>query len=412
MRILHLAHRLPYPPNKGDKIRTFHVLSHLSGNHEVCLATLVDDSADLEWLPELRSRVGRLLYARIDGIPRRLLSLRQWPLGGSITVSHFHRRSLQHAVDRLIDERVPDLVLCSSSPMAEYLFQSRHWHGRLGGIPKIMDLIDVDSLKWRQYAERVAAPRKWVFDHEARHLAGYEKRIYREFDRMLLVSAREVSHFPGGDPAGKLVAIPNGVDLDFFRAGAGTVPRGDESTLVFVGMMDYWPNIEGVKWFIEEVLPLIRASVPRARLVVVGGRPTAEVSGWGDREGIEVTGYVEDVRTYMAAADVCVVPLRIARGIQNKVLEAMAMGLPIVTTPDAFEGIEAEPDRHALVAADAKPFADAVTRLLQQPQEAAALGTAARQQVETRYDWRQSLATLDGLINGLVGRSRSSIATG
>ena len=401
MKVLHLAHRLPYPPNKGDKIRTYNILSHLASRHQVCLATLIDDPEDLQYIDTMSAMVEKFEYARIDSLARKAMSLRRLFTHEPISTMVFHHRQLQRAVDAMIDDTEFDLILCSSSPMAEYVFKSRHYQDKLRAIPRILDLIDVDSVKWREYAEVTRPPMSWIYRHEAKYLADYERLIYADFDRLLLVSEKEKTQFPASGDLSTIHAVPNGVDLEFFAPRPESSDTGEGPTLVFTGMMDYWPNIDGVRWFIEKCFPLIRRRFANARLMVVGGRPTAEVESWGDIEGITVTGFVDDIRDYLSMADVCVVPLRVARGIQNKVLEAMAMGKPVVLSGEALEGIAAEPGRDVLVARRPGEFADAITSLIEDDDLAGKLGAAARQCVLSGYNWSGNLSLIDDMISEL-----------
>ncbi len=395
MRILLITHRLPYPPNRGDKIRSFNVLAHLARNHEIVLACPVDDPADLAHVPALARFCTEVLAIPNPG-SRAAAGLRALASGSSITVRHFHSRQLQERIDAVLDTREVDAVFCFSSPMAEYVFRSRHAQGKLRRAARYMDLIDVDSFKWKQYAERVHAPMKWVYSYEAARLAEYERRISREFDHLFLVSAQEKCCMPEGARLEHLHALGNGVDLQYFapRDSAPATPPA----LVFTGVMDYWPNEQGVQWFADEVLPLIHARRPDVRFVIVGSRPTDAVRKLGERPNIVVTGFVDDVRGYVADAAVCVAPLKVARGIQNKVLEAMAMGKAVVCTPEAFEGIRAPHGEAVIVAADAADFAAQVLELLDAAPRAAQVGASARRCVEQNYSWDANLRPLDELL--------------
>jgi polysaccharide biosynthesis protein PslH len=399
MRILLLTHRLPYPPNKGDKIRTFNVLDYLARRHEVVLACPVDDPADLAFVPELERRCARVLTARIDGRSRASSGLRALFTGSSITVRHFHDQGLQTRIDEFLDSHEVDAIFCFSSPMAEYYFRSRHRAGKLSRTLRLLDLIDVDSYKWRQYVERTSAPKSWIFAYEARRLAEYERRIAASFDHLFLVSAQEREYMPVGARVDHLTALSNGVDLDYFspRETPRTVVTDKPATLVFTGVMDYWPNVQGVQWFADAVLPRIRAVRPDVRFVIVGSKPTDEVLRLGQRPGIEVTGFVEDVRDYVAGAALCIVPLKIARGLQNKVLEAMAMGKAVVCTSQSLEGIRAANGVEIVVADDEAEFAAQVIELLGQPERAAQIGRRARLCMESGYSWEANLRKLDVL---------------
>jgi len=389
-----LVHRLPFPPNKGDKIRSFNVLAHLARSHDVTLGCLVDDPDDLRHLPALAEHATAVGHARIDGVTRRAASLAAVLASRPVSVAHFHHAALQAQVDAWIDERPFDAVLCCSAVMAEYVFRSRHRHASLARTVRVMDLIDVDSRKWAQYAQVAAPWSRWLYRHEARTLGDYEQRIVASFDRVFLVSASEARLLGPSAHVGHVGAFSNGVDLAYFTPRA---PAGDPSTLVFTGVMDYRPNIDAVEWFAREVLPRLRELRPDVRFAIVGSRPAARVRKLSSLEGVTVTGFVADVRDWLARAAVCVAPLRIARGVQNKVLEAMAMGRPVVASPQAHEGIEAAPGRDLLVAADAQGFADAVRLLLDDRPRAAAIGAAARACVERHYRWDANLAVLDGV---------------
>ena len=398
LRVLYIAHRLPYPPNKGDKIRSFNIVTHLARQHRVTLATLVDDAADIKWVPELTTKVEQMLYASIFQRFRRIFSARALLTGGAITNRFFYSESLQEQLDSLLDKEKFDVLMCSSSPMAEYLFKSRHFEAGFKGAKRIIDLIDVDSLKWAQYAEEAGPIRSWVYRSEAHSLADFERRIYEYFDYLLLVSEQEKKHFPREDTQKRIFAIANGVDLDYFNPSNSRLAGGGTPTLVFTGMMDYWPNIDGVLWFVKEVFDIIKSEFPDVNLLVVGGRPDRRILRLDKIAGITVTGFVEDIRKYTAQADVYIVPLRIARGIQNKILEAMAMGKAVVGTPQALEGIGATPGREVLVGESATEFADEVIGLLRHRDLAKKLGASARTFVERSHDWSMTLRELDKLI--------------
>lgn len=396
MRILYLAHRLPFPPNKGDKIRSYNEVQYLAQKHEVHVATLVDDAADLKHVDAFRGRVKSLLIEPIHSPLRKVFAARSLLGSRPVTLSYFYSPRLQQEIDALIDRVAFDCCICFSSPMAEYVFRSRHAQGRLRDVPKFMDFIDIDSLKWAQYARRSPLWKSWIYRHEATTLARYEQLIAERFDRLFVVSEQERALFPGGAPA-SLHAMSNGVDLDFFSPVHGKRDALGKRALVFTGVMDYWPNIEGVQWFVDQVLPRVQASVAGATFHIVGSRPTPEVRRLGERPGVFVTGFVDDVRDYLASASVCVVPLRIARGIQNKVLEAMAMGRAVVSTPDAFEGVRAEAGRDIAVAPDEAQFAESIVDLLNDGPAAEQLGANARACVERHYSWNANLQLLDRL---------------
>lgn len=406
MRILFLAHRIPYPPNKGDKIRAFNILRHLARRHEVHLACLIDDPADMRHVRALTQLVRSVRCVRMRPTLRKAALALPALLGArSISVSCFYSSHLQRQIDDLIGAMRVDAVFCSSSPMAEYVFRSRR-AADLGSATRLMDLIDVDSIKWRQYAERAPAWTAWLYRHEAGALAEYETRIARDFDRVLVVSAQERACFPDAAAAARIAAVSNGVDLQFFAPRARAAGTSLPPKLVFTGVMDYPPNIEGVQWFVQNVWGRVRDAVPDACFFIVGSRPTAAVRQLDRHPGVVVTGFVEDVRDYLGEASACVVPLQIARGIQNKILEGMAMGKAVVCTSQAFEGLNAAAGTDIIVADGAEAFAAATIALLKDPARATQVGARARACVERHYSWDGNLAVLDSILSSVsAGRA-------
>jgi sugar transferase (PEP-CTERM/EpsH1 system associated) len=258
-----------------------------------------------------------------------------------------------------------------------------------------MDFIDMDSYKWRQYAQEATRPMRWIYQHEAKYLMAYEAKIANAFQHVFFVTEAEKNLFLHHIPCDNAKAIGNGVDLGFFHPSHESPLKKNGPALVFTGAMDYPPNIEGISWFSEKIFPLVRKTVPDLFLYVVGSRPTEKVLRLDRQAGVRVTGYVEDIRDYLAMADICIAPLRIARGIQNKVLEAMAMGKATVCTPEALEGIPARPGEHLVVADGEEPFAAQLVRLLTDRAAAAHLGKQARCFIEKEFSWDAQLTPLD-----------------
>jgi sugar transferase (PEP-CTERM/EpsH1 system associated) len=266
----------------------------------------------------------------------------------------------------------------------------------------VMDFVDFDSAKYAAYGESGSGPMAWVNRREGRVLFDFERRTAARADVSAFVSEVEAALFrqAGGFGAGRVVAIENGVALDYFDPVApfDRVEKGEGALLVFTGQMDYRPNIEAVESFARDTLPLVHATYPDVRFAIVGRNPAPAVQALSVLPGVIVTGGVPDVRGWLAAADVVVAPLRIARGIQNKVLEAMAMARPVVASPQAAEGIDAQHGAHLLVAADAPGEAAAIVSLLADRNSAEQLGTAARRRMEQRYRWSATLAGLPALL--------------
>jgi len=316
--------------------------------------------------------------------------------GDALSLALYYDPVMVDWVKRTLRRHRIGAVFAFSSQMAPYALP------HLGGRRSVMDFVDVDSEKWRQYAaEARSGWRKLIYGREARLLRAFEKHATRQFNASLFVSEAEAALFRriAGSYGHTVLGLSNGVDFDFFDPDAAferVTPAG-APRIMFSGAMDYRPNIDAVVWFVETVWPRIRAARPEASFLIVGSNPSGDVKKLGGREGVVVTGRVDDMRSYLASADVVVAPLRIARGIQNKVLEAMAMAKPVVATPAAFEGIAAKPGEQLFVESEPDAFADRVLELADQPLRARAVGMAARQCIVERFSWDSNLAMLDGL---------------
>ncbi|HEX7874942.1 MAG TPA: TIGR03087 family PEP-CTERM/XrtA system glycosyltransferase [Sphingobium sp.] len=401
--ILFIAHRIPYPPDRGDKIRSYNELRHLAKLAPVHLAALADDPRDLlhdAALDELtashciRPRTVSKARAAVTGL------LRHEPL----SVALFRDRGLAEYIDHIVATRPLAAVFVYSGNMATYVPPLSP------GTRFVMDFCDADSVKFASYGAQGKGPMAWINRREGRLLGALEAQVSRRADASLLISAAEADVFaalPGADTA-RMAVVGNGVDLDAFHPGQDSAvpealraPNGPK--IVFTGQMDYRPNIEAVTDFADAAMPIVRQSHPDARFVIVGRNPAEAVRALGARPDVIVTGEVADPRAYLLAADVVVAPLRLARGVQNKVLEAMAMARPVVVSTAAAEGIDAQAGRDFLVAADAVGEAAGVIALLSDPARAQALGQAARRRVEERYSWDAQLASLGPLVLGHDG---------
>ena len=386
MRILFLSQRVPYPPNRGDKITTWRLLERMRRAHEVVCVAFAHGAQDEEGAREL-GRMG-IPIRTVPYVDRRA-KLRALPLllgSRPLTLGVYGSRALQ----RIVDEEIAraDLAYAYSSSMGAFL----EGHPEK---PRVMHFGELDSDKWRQYAEKSSFPMNWVYAREQRTLLAFESRIARSFSANVVCTPLEAQVFRQQIPGAEALVLRNGVDLVQFHPGANA-PEPDE--LVFTGVMNYHPNAEGCVWFVREILPLVRQRRPGARFSIVGAWPTREVERLADVPGVSVTGFVKDTRDYLRRAAVAVAPLRIARGIQNKVLEAMAMGLPLVGTTCATQGVEGEAGRDFLVEDDPARFAARVAELLEDSAAARALGVRARAFVEAHYDWEVVFRPLDELL--------------
>ncbi|AEH44587.1 sugar transferase, PEP-CTERM/EpsH1 system associated [Thermodesulfatator indicus DSM 15286] len=391
-RAIFIAHRFPFPPNKGDKLRAYNILKYLTRRYEVSLICHLDEERDLNELNRLDLPLKNVFFDFKPKKWRKLASFKALPKG-SLSVVYFYAKELQVRFNQLVKKDPISLIFCSCAPAAEYVFRGPETKARL-----FLDFMDVDSEKWRLYAERSGFPWRLVYALEAGRMRTYEKKIVKAFDRVFLVSAAEAALFQEKvESSPKVTVLENGVDLDFFSPAYRSKLKKNGPTVVFTGAMDYWPNAEGVIWFAREIWPLVKNEFPKATFYVVGKDPLPEVEALSKEPGVQVTGFVPDARDYISLADVCVAPLRLARGIQNKVLEAMAMAKPVVATPEAAEGITFQ-ESELLVAHQAKDFAEAVKELLKNPVKAHKIGRLARKRMEKDYSWEKKLEVLDAYL--------------
>lgn len=397
--ILFLAHRIPYPPDRGDKIRSWHLLERLGRLGRVHLACFADDAADAAHLPALRERMGDRLgeaHVEIRSASRAVAGARAVLEGRPVSLTLFDSKKMRDFVAKILARPGVETVFAFSGQMAQFVPE------RIGQ-RFVMDFGDMDSAKFAAYGEQ-GGPLAAIHRREAGKLFAFERSVAARADISLFVSEAEAGLFRDQVrlPDADIRALQNGVDLDFYDPGA-VFERLDPTgpLIVFTGQMDYAPNVDAVTWFADEVLPL----VPDARFAIVGRKPPEAVVRLGRRERVDVTGEVADVRSWLAAAHVVVAPLRIARGIQNKVLEAMAMARPVVASPAAFEGIEAKPGRDLIVAETPAAQAEAISALLADRQIAEAIGLAARRRMSEAYRWDERLAPLADMVRGAGRRA-------
>ena len=396
--ILLLVHRIPYPPNKGDKIRSWRLLKFLTERFKVHLGCFIDDPADLQHRDFLRGLCKSAHFEQIAPRRARIASLRGLLAGEALSFPYYRTATFKAWVEKI---RARPLVaeFAYSSTMAPYLTPQR------AGRPTIIDFVDADSEKWRAYAERQSFPFSQIYAREARMLGAAELKAAGAADLSFCISAEEAGLWTERAPelTDKIDWYGNGVDLDFFapRADFSPLSKTDEPVIVFTGAMDYWANVDAVTWFATEVLPRIRAQHPDVLFRIVGARPAKAVTDLNALPGVEVTGAVPDIRPYIAGADVSVAPMRIAQGVQNKVLEAMAMAVPVVGTARAGLGIAAESGQDLLMAEDEASIAAAVVQLLDSADLRQRVGAAGRALIERSYSWDAQLSRLQNRIDAL-----------
>ncbi len=397
MNILFIAHRIPYPPNKGDKIRSFNEIKFLSQGHDIYLGTILDQPSDEQYVLGLKEYCKEVHAVYFN---KRVALLKNILKGKPFSVCSFYHTPLQKYIDKVLAENNIDVVICFCSSVAEYVFKTPAFLKKeQNGIKFILDYVDLDSDKWGQYATYSRFPLSWVYAFERRRLLQYEIKINQLFHHSFFVSKREVDMFKGRYPDAKNLAyISNGVDFEYFSPKKRSV-KNDKPILIFTGVMDYFANEDGVAWFCNHVFEKIKEKIPNTQFYIVGNNPTEAVKNLSKIEGVHVTGYVDDIREFYWMADICVIPLRIARGLQNKVLEAMATGNAIVATSNASDGVIVHEDMDIIIADDEDHFARAVVALLEDEAKRIALGEKAKENVYRHYSWDANLAKLGALIS-------------
>lgn len=388
--ILFLTHRVPWPPNRGDKIRSHNILRKLMHYGPVHLACFADDQAERDCVSQIRDDLASLKIVQRRK-PRWQAGLQALATHKPVSLTSFHSDEIAAFVERTLSSRPIDCIFIFSGQMAQYIPDD--FRGRV-----IMDFADVDSAKFESYGASASGPMAWINRREGRLLRKFEATVARRADYSLFVSDVEAQLFRqrSGVDGGKIKAIGNGIDLAFYDSSKAVAEiRQDNSPLlIFTGQMDYLPNIEAVISFSQEVMPLVRKQFPQVQFAIVGRAPTLAVANLSGQHGTVVVGSVDDIRSWILAADIVVAPLRMARGIQNKVLEAMALGKPVVASVAAAEGIDAVDGRDLMVARNIEDEARLICELLADRMKMARVGDNAKALIHSHYSWEQQLAEL------------------
>jgi sugar transferase (PEP-CTERM/EpsH1 system associated) len=390
VKVLYLCHRIPYPPNKGEKIRAFHQIRAIAARHEVDLFTLADRAEDVAEAAALERHCRRVTAVRLLPLPAKLRALPSLFGRTPLTLPYFYSAELHKQIRSAIAERGYDRIVVYCSAMAQYTTG-------VTGIPMVVDFVDVDSEKWRQYASATRFPYSAVYRREASCLREYERQVCERAACAVASTEREAQLLREISPAAPVTVIRNGVDTGYFSPSA-VPPCQAQPMAAFVGDMSYFPNQQAAAFFAAEVLPLVQRSVPEARFVIVGRDPTPAVRRLERFAGVEVTGAVEDVRPYLARAVVSVAPFLIAAGIQNKILEAMSYGLPVAATPPAVRGLSPQVGQIVEVGENADELAAKIVALMQDGEAARRKGLEGRRRVSAEYSWPQALESLLQLV--------------
>lgn len=397
MRILFVCHRMPYPPSDGARVRAFHIIRHLARHHAVTVAAPARSADEHAAADALRAHCDAVFTGAISPAAAAARMVKNLATVNPSSMGYFSCPALVTAIRQAHAATPFEMVFVYCSSVAPYV-------EGLHGVAKVIDFVDMDSQKWRVYAKAHRFPLSLGYWLEGTKLQRAEAAIARAFDLCLCVTPGELATLRSFGVESASGWFPNGVDLDYFA------PAGepyDDNAICFVGRMDYFPNQQAVTDFCNEVLPKVRKARPEAAFTIIGAEPPPAVRALARRPGVSVTGTVADVRAFVRRSAVSVAPLRIARGVQNKILEAMAMGVPVVASPETANGINATAGEHLIVAADAEAMAAAVIRLLADKEARARLARAARAHVEQAYSWDGAMQKLDTLLAPLIASVRS-----
>ena len=397
--LLFLCHRMPYPPNKGDKITTFNLMKYLSERFDLYLGSFIDDKFDSQYVNNVKAYCKDVKF--IDITQRRYITSGFKSLFSNepVSTAHYRSKELQQWVFSTVEKHNIDYLFVYSSGMAQFLDHSLYKNKR-----RVLDMADVDSDKWRQYCENKPFYSKAIYAREYKLLKALEQRVLDEFDAVTLITNEERDLFRSLSPdvfGEKIITLSNGVDTDYFNPSAKfdhtDSPAGDGPSICFTGAMDYWANEDAVVWFCEKVWPRVKAKIPDLTFYIVGGKPSEKVKRLSLNSGVVVTGRVVDVRPFVMHSELAIATLRIARGVQNKVLEAMSMAKPVVMTSMAQEGIGLPLSQQPLVIDDDEKMASCILDLLSDKEQMQAIGNQNRDWIIKRYSWNGALSPLEQL---------------
>jgi sugar transferase (PEP-CTERM/EpsH1 system associated) len=385
--LLYIAHRVPFPPDKGDRIRNWNLLQFLARRANVHLACLADEPVSEE---TRRAISKQCTQSAIVPISRRRWrrSIAAALMGNTLSEGAFSSPELRATLRDWAGQTRFDAAIVSASSLTPYLRQ-------LCGVPAVVDLVDVDSQKWFDYAMASSFPKSLVYRLEGKRLRKLERTLPAWCKAVFLVSNAETKLYRSFAQSGPVLTATNGVDLDFFRP----LDLPSERACTFVGALDYTPNIDGACWFAETVWPELHRRRPDLCLRLVGRRPAAAIQALAHHPGIELIGQVSDVRPWIARSAMVVVPLRIARGVQNKVLEALALAKAVVASPPSLNGLAATPGEHLLAANSPREWIDTIERLLDDVELRRRLGLAGRNYVEVHHTWEGCLQPFAEVLN-------------
>ena len=397
--ILYLVHRFPFPPNKGDKIRSYNFLKCLVKKYNVYLGAFIDDPSDGKYIKNLNDLCVDTCFVTINPKWQKISSLKGFISKEALSIPYYRSEKLRDWVNQLFAGNKVDIAFAFSSPMAQYITSSMSPE-----IRKIMDFVDIDSVKWDQYASEKTWPISWIYKRESKLLLNYEENTAARFDKSIFVSNEEAELFKRLVPncIDKIDFVSNGVDVNYFSPDESYVSpfTKNNKIIVFTGAMDYWANVDAVKWFVNNVFPSIRDKLGDVEFYIVGANPATEVQLLAKVDGVVITNKVPDIRPYINFSHVVIAPLRIARGIQNKILEALSLGKIVVASPAAAEGLDVIPGKHIYVAKNSDEFFTNIMKILTTT-DIDNMGDTARKYICDNYAWSKKLEKLTNIIDAV-----------
>jgi sugar transferase (PEP-CTERM/EpsH1 system associated) len=385
MKIFVLLSRVPYPIEKGDKLRAYHHIRCLAQNHEIILCALSDSPVHPEALTILSRICSEVHIIPIKHAGMIWNLLKAFINGNPLQVGYFYRSSAQAEISKLIQQHKPDHIFCQLIRVSEYVKDQP--------IPKTLDYQDIFSMGAKRQAETAPFWKSPFLLLEYKRLLNYEQSIFGKFDHKCIISVpdRELLSHPDRN---QVVIIPNGVDHDFFKP----LLRPKKFDIVFTGNMGYPPNIDAAHFIAKDIFPLVLKKVPTATLLIAGATPHASVKSL-QSGNINVSGWMPDIRESYAASRIFIAPMRIGTGLQNKLLEAMSMELPCITSPLANQALGAAVNQEILVGTSAGEYAGHIISLLQDEAKASTLAANGFMFVKQNFSWEKSAAMLEQLFN-------------
>lgn len=388
MKILYVCHRFPFPPKRGGKIRPFNMIKHLAADHEVSVASLVRSPDEAREGEGLAPHCTQYVMSEVNPAVQSARMVARLPTWIPSSMGYFYSPKLKRKINDLLARTEFDLIFVHCSSVAQYVASVRN-------VPKILDFGDMDSQKWLEYAHYKSFPLSWGYWYEGIKMQHAEKQLARQFDLCTATTRAEWDTLESFKAGVASDWFPNGVDSDYFHPSSADY---EPDTICFVGRMDYYPNQECMFEFCERTMPLLREQRPDIKLLIVGADPSPAVRKLGELPGVTVTGSVADVRPYLHRCALTVAPLNIARGTQNKILEAMAAGVPTVVSRVASLGVDAVAGEHLLVADTPAEYAQAICRVLEDRSLRTQLAQAGRTRVLSHHAWASSMRRMDGII--------------